>query len=71
MQGAIDKVLDDLKRLAYNIYAAYLLFPATLDLVDLEGHIYHLPNHPYDYAQNVLDGRKTYVLLKIESKYNM
>ena len=45
------------------------LFPAVrLDLVDIHGQLATLSDHPTDYASSFLQGRRTYILIKITSK---
>ncbi|XP_069134961.1 uncharacterized protein CXorf65-like [Argopecten irradians] len=38
----------------------------TIDLVDLEGQVKNLPTRPKDYASEMVTGRETYVLIRVE-----
>lgn len=38
----------------------------TIDLVDLEGQVKNLPTRPKEYANEMVTGRETYILIRVE-----
>ena len=44
------------------------LIAVTIDLVDLEGQITNLSGRTREYANELVTGRGTYILIRVESK---
>lgn len=40
-----------------------------IDLVDLDGQVRNLSGRSKEYANEILNGRETYILIRVESKY--
>lgn len=40
-----------------------------LDLCDSEGQVKNLPYHKYEYASNLVAGRESYILLRVEREF--
>jgi hypothetical protein len=45
------------------------LLTVIIDLVDLEGQVKNLSGRSKEYANEVVNGRETYILIRVESKY--
>lgn len=45
-------------------------FLATVDLSDESGNLKYLVDHPLNYASEFLKERESFVLIKVESKFN-
>lgn len=51
-------------------YSSNLYFSVIIDLVDLDGQVRNLSGRPREYANEMVSVRETYVLIRVESKYN-
>lgn len=46
----------------------FFVFKDVIDLLDLDGQVKFLSAKEKEYACDVVDGRQTYILIRIESK---
>ena len=44
------------------------ILSVIIDLVDLEGQVKNLSGRSKEYANEVVNGRETYILIRVESK---
>lgn len=46
-----------------------MLFSVLIDLVDMDGQVKNLSGRSKEYASEVVNGRETYVLIRVESEW--